>query len=417
MNQAFRPTHIAPDASVTRRRTLPRSIGYAVAAFVIFLGFAASVAPSPLYQSYVERWHFSSLTLTLIYATYAFGVLATLLLAGSVSDDVGRRPALLVAIGMLMLSTLVFVFAASPAWLFVARALGGLATGAAISGASAALLDLQPRRDPLAAAVTNAVMSSAGLGLAILVVSALLQAGSAPFVLPFVVLLGLLAVAFLGVFWMPEPVANRERLRLRVERPQVPSTVRGPFLLAGLGVLSSWSIAGLFFSLGPQLGAYLFDTTNAVVSSIGIFALLGTSALAQLTLGRTAPWLAASLGSVALAGGILLIVLATATESGTVYLVGSIVNGFGFGIAFLGGLRGLVGAIPPEHRAGVMSAFYVVAYTALSVPAILAGLLVDDLGLATTFEVFGGIAAALALVVAVGAWHTRPAASTTAGLA
>ena len=47
----------------------------------------------------------------------ALGVLATLLLAGSVSDDVGRRPVLLVALGGLMGSTVLFMLAQSAAWL------------------------------------------------------------------------------------------------------------------------------------------------------------------------------------------------------------------------------------------------------------------------------------------------------------
>jgi len=53
---------------------------------------------TPLYRSYSVLWGFSPLTLTLIYATYALGVLATLLLAGGVSDQVGRRPVLLLTI-------------------------------------------------------------------------------------------------------------------------------------------------------------------------------------------------------------------------------------------------------------------------------------------------------------------------------
>ena len=81
------------------RRTLSPRIGYAVAALVVSLGLFASVTPSPLYRTYSVLWHFSPLTLTLIYATYAFGVLASLLLAGGVSDDVGRRPVLLAALG------------------------------------------------------------------------------------------------------------------------------------------------------------------------------------------------------------------------------------------------------------------------------------------------------------------------------
>src|SRR3954452_20924136 len=110
---------------LTRRpgRTLPDALAYKLAAGVIGLGLFASVTPSPLYHTYSVLWHFSPLTLTLVYATYAFGVLATLLLAGRVSDDVGRRPVLLVSLGVLIASTAIFAVADSVAWLFVARGL------------------------------------------------------------------------------------------------------------------------------------------------------------------------------------------------------------------------------------------------------------------------------------------------------
>jgi hypothetical protein len=227
-------------------------------------------------------------------------------------------------------------------------------------------------------------------------------------VLPYVVLLVLFAIAFAGAYWMPEPVSERGRFRLTWQRPSVPPVVRRPFFLAGLAVLSSWSIGGLFFSLGPQLGAHLFNTTNVILSSVGIVALAGSAALAQLLLGRTAPWVGASAGSIALAAGMILIVAAAAIDSSSTYLVGSILGGIGFGIAFLGGLRALVAAIPHEHRAAVMSAFYVVAYASVSVPAVLAGLTVDQLGLQSTFEIFGSIVAGIALILAVEAWRTRP---------
>jgi MFS family permease len=381
-----------------------------LAAVIIGLGLFASVTPSPLYHTYSVLWHFSSLTLTLIYATYAFGVLATLLLAGRVSDEVGRRPVLLGALALLMGSTVLFMLADSAAWLFAARGLQGVATGAALSAASAALLDLHPRRDPSGVALTNGVAAATGLGLGVLVSASLVQLGPAPRVLPYVVLLALFAIAFAGSYWMPEPVSQRGRFRLKVDRPSVPVVVRRPFILAGLAVLSSWSIGGLFFSLGPELSAQLFASTNVITSSVGIVALAGSAALAQLFLGRTAPWIGASAGSIALAAGTLVIVIAAATDSSATYLVGSVLGGIGFGVAFLGGLRALVSVIPNEHRAAVMSAFYIVAYASLSIPAVLAGIVVTHLGLQSTFEIFGSVVSAIALVVAFEAWRTRPAA-------
>jgi predicted MFS family arabinose efflux permease len=392
----------------TARRALPLRAAYALAAFVIFLGLFASVTPSPLYHSYSVLWHFSPLTLTLIYATYAFGVLTTLLLGGRVSDQVGRRPVLLAALGVLMGSSVLFMVASATAWLFVARALQGLATGAALSTASAALLDLHPRRDAARVGLANGVASAAGLGVGFLVSSVLVQLGPAPRVLPYVVLLVLFATAFAGTYWMPEPVRERSRIRLTPQRPSVPAGIRHPFLLASLAVIGSWSLGGLFFSLGPGLSAQLFRSSSVIVAGIGAVALALSAALSQLIFHRSAPWVGATVGSAILAAGTVLIIVAAVTGSGAAYIAGSVVGGAGFGVAFLGGLRQLVAVIPDRHRAAVMSAFYIVAYASLSVPAVIAGLVVTHLGLEVTFETFGSVVAAIALAMAAEAWRTRP---------
>src|SRR5436190_13485107 len=122
-------------APATPRRTLSPRLSFLLVAAVIGLALFASGTPSPLYGTYRELWGFSPLVLTLVYATYAFGVLAALLLAGRVSDDVGRRPVLLAALGTLTGATVLFMLADSVVWLFVARGVQGLATGAALGAA------------------------------------------------------------------------------------------------------------------------------------------------------------------------------------------------------------------------------------------------------------------------------------------
>jgi MFS family permease len=381
------------------RRQPSGTAGYALVSALVGLGLFASVTPSPLYETYARLWHFSALTLTLVYATYAFGVLVTLLVAGGVSDEVGRRPVLLVSLVVLLVSTVVYTLADSVMWLFVARGLQGLATGAALSTASASMLDLHPRRDATRVGVMNGIVSAGGVALGTLVSSALVQAGTAPRVLPYLVLVVLFALAFAGTARLPEPVASRTRLRLRPQKPRVPPQIRTPFLLAALAVLSSWSIAGLSFSLGPQLSGVLFRSTNAVISGLGIVMLGGAAALVSPLTRRVQPWVGAAVGSVALAVGMVLIVLAAAWTSSSYFIAGSILAGVGFGLAFLGGLRGLITVTPSRNRGAVMAAFYIAAYTSLSVPAVLAGVVVPHLGLRTTFEVFGSIVAGIALVV------------------
>src|SRR6476646_1528440 len=113
-------------------RTLSPAAAYGLVASVIGLALFASGTPSPLYTTYRELWGFSPAVLTLVYATYAFGVLASLILAGRISDEVGRRPVLLTALGTLMGATILFMVADSVVWLFVARGVQGIATGLAL---------------------------------------------------------------------------------------------------------------------------------------------------------------------------------------------------------------------------------------------------------------------------------------------
>ena len=186
--------------------------------------------------------------------------------------------------------------------------------------------------------------------------------------------------------------------------------VRRPFLLAGLGVLSSWSIGGLFFSLGPQLSAVIFDTSNHFVTGLSVVVLAGSGAIAQIVFGRTRargsgrrP--ARSRSPV----GVLLIVLASAENSAALLLIGALVGGAGFGVAFLGCCAARRSRSRNEHRAEVMSAFYVVAYSSLSVPAILAGIVVTPLGLQSRRSRSSAASSPRSRVVlALEAWRTRP---------
>src|SRR4051795_9379756 len=421
-----------------RNRTLSPTAAYVLVASVIGLALFASGTPSPLYASYRALWGFSPAVLTLVYATYAFGVLASLILAGRISDEIGRRPVLIASLTTLIGTSVLFMLADSVVWLFVARGIQGLATGLALRAASAApidlhprggparvgptnrvvraaLIDLHPRGDPAGVGLTNGVVSAAGLGLGVFVSATFVELLPAPRVLPYVALFVLFAIALAGVARMPEPVVDRSHPRLTPQRPGVPASVRRPFLLAALAVFSSWSVAGLFLSLGPQLSATLFNTSDHLVAGLSVFALAGSAAAAQILFGRSAPWAGATAGSIALAMGLLMIVLAAATDSSAVYLAGAIVGGAGFGVAFLGALRSLSAAIPPAHRAEGMSAFYVVAYASLSLPAIAAGVVVTPLGVEPTFELFGSVIAGLALVVAAEAWRTRPRPMLAAG--
>lgn len=139
-----------------------------------------------------------------------------------------------------------------------------------------------------------------------------------------------------------------------------------------------------------------------------MFALTGSAALAQIVFRNAAPWAGTAFGSLALATGTALLVTAAASGGGITYIAGSVIGGAGFGVAFLGALRALSAVIPAEHRAAVMSAFYIVAYATISLPAIAGGVVEGYSGVRPAFVVLGSAAAVVALVVAVKAYRTRP---------
>jgi MFS family permease len=68
---------------------------FAVLALVLFAFFFAASAPSPLFVVMQHDWGFSPSLLTVAFAVYAIALLASLLVAGSLSDHVGRRPVIL----------------------------------------------------------------------------------------------------------------------------------------------------------------------------------------------------------------------------------------------------------------------------------------------------------------------------------
>ena len=147
----------------------------------VMLGFVllTSAAASPLYAVYQAQWKFLAATLTAVFAIYAIFLLVTLLLFGSLSDYLGRRPIILAALTITAAACALFLAAHGVGLLFAARALQGVAVGTATGGLGAALIDLQPEGRGLAPVATG---TSILLGLAVgaLASSALVQYGPAP---------------------------------------------------------------------------------------------------------------------------------------------------------------------------------------------------------------------------------------------
>lgn len=366
--------------------------------------FASGVL-SPLYDVYQARWDFSTFTLTLVFAVYCGGVLASLLLLGRLSDELGRRPVLLAALGGLIASTALFLVAQSVAWLLVARLLQGVATGAALAAAAAALIDFHPDGDDEHAGFVNGLVSGIGMACGVLTSSLLVELAPAPRVLPFAVLLALLSVLLAAVWALPESVERVTRPRLRPARPHVPREARSAFVLASLGVLASWSVLGVLLALGPKLVHELIDGGGHVAGGTVMFTTVAAATLASVLARRAEVRRATIGGSLVLALGMGLMAASLSTGSLAALLAAGVVAGIGFGIAFLGALRALTRVVPEHHRAETMAAFYLVAYGSNALPALGAGIALAQFALLPTFRAFALAVAVVALAAAWAAWR------------
>jgi MFS family permease len=364
-------------------------------ASILMTYLAASTAPSPLYALYREAWGFSALTLTLVFSTYAFTLLAALLVFGALSDFRGRREVIIVSLGLEFASLLVFRHADAVGWLIAARALQGVATGIATSVLSAGMQDLHRERG----ALLNSIAPLLGMGAGALGAGALAQSAPAPTRLVYDVLLAVLAAQTLAAFWLPETVTRRAGA-LAAMRPQlaVPRRAR-PTLWQVLPVnTAQWALGGFYASLAPSLARIVTGLHSPLLGGAVVAALVLSGAVAVLVV-RTRP------ARVALAGGTVALVLGLGVtlagvqwHSTAAFFAGSLIAGLGFGSAFNGTLRSLVPLAEPHERAGLMSTFFVLSYLAFSVPAIAAGLAAGRVGLQAASLGYGLLLVALAAV-------------------
>ena len=393
----FRPA--GARARLLRRRTLPGPVTFWVTVAMMVLFVYASTAPTPLYRVYEAKWGFSATTLTAIFAIYVLFLLATLLVFGSLSDHVGRRPLIIAAVAVEAVAFVLFLAADGPGWLFAARALEGVAVGLTSTTLGAVLLDLRPRGTLAPLMSSNA--PAAGLAAGAVVTSVLVQYAPAPTRLTWWLLLGATAAGLILAAVMPETGARRPGA-LASLRPHlsVPRPARGTFVRAAPAIVAVWALAGFYLSLGPSLTAQLTGSRNLVWGGVVVFLLTGVGTAASLAARRIRPPAQMLGGCLTLAAGAGITIAAIETGSSTVLLLGTAIAGVGYGPAFTGAYRTVVALAPAGDRAGLIAAMFTLSYLATGVGGLIAGFTTTHYGLHATALVFSAVVTGLAAAAA-----------------
>jgi MFS family permease len=385
-----------PAARVAQRPRVGQRVAIVVVAYAFVVTMLATTLPSPLYELYRHQFGFSELMLTVIFAIYGFGVVAALLLFGRLSDEIGRRSVLLGALVLLAGAMTAFLFADGVPLLLVARFLSGLSAGLLSGAATAALVDLARPDRRARATLVSTIAQMGGLGLGPLLAGVVATWIVAPLRTPFWIVLVLLIIAIAGVWAMPEPSHSRRRFRLRPQPLTVSAQARPAFLRGAPATFAGFAVLGLFAALSPALLASQLAHPSPALVGVVVSAVFFASTVGELFMARVPGPAGLLIAYLTLIAGMGFVALSLAASSVALLVLGGVIAGFGQGLGFRAGLAGVVEMTAPEERAAVSSAFFVVAYVALSISVIGVGILTLITDLETAGLVFTGLVAAIA---------------------
>jgi MFS family permease len=397
----------APVTEDTRRGRLSRASGFWAIAGSTAILTAFSTAPSPLYGLYRRQDHLSSITITVVYAVFAAGIVTSLLLVGHVSDWYGRRTVLIPAQLTGLVAALIFATSTSLPALFVGRVLTGLALGAATATAGAYLTDLDSGPNGVATRRAQIVSTVANVGgLAVGPLAAGLLATYVPGLprLIYLIFAALLALALVATWRSPEVRPLRTpRPRYRPQRLAIPAAARSQFSAALTGDFLVFTVYGLFAGLASAFLSGPLHRSSPALAGLTVFITFGAGALTQVT---TATWplrRLLTLGIPVLIAGLAVIVTAAWVHppSLALFLTGGALAGVGTGSIFRSALSVVITTAPANDRAAALALFFVVGYLGLSVPVVGAGI-------ALQYVTFRVILLTFAIVVAAGVLLASP---------
>ena len=395
-------TAVARRAGARSRSALPPAAWFVAmsAAFAAF--FIAAGAPTPLLPIYEANWHFPASMVTVAFGVYAIALLLTLLVIGSLSDHIGRRPLLIGALARELASMLVFLVSPSISWIIAARIIQGVATAAATSSFSAAILELAPDKRKHLAGVITGLAPAAGIGVGALFSGVIAQFSSSAAATVWIILAAVMLIALVFAIFTPE-TATRKPGAIASLRPRVsvPPAARSVFAVPLPSLIAAWLVSALFLGLMPTILRLKFGIDGPVVSGLAAFAEQGTGGATAVALSKMKPQRLVFAGGFAIVAGIVLFIASIAATSLPLLWIGAVVGGAGLGGAFTGTIRSLVPLVEAQERAGLFSAIYLVSYITFGVPVIVAGLFLSTIGvtaIALGFGVVTVVAAAAGVV-------------------
>lgn len=371
----------------------------------LFCAFLGSTAPTPLYPLYIAQWALPHGTATAVFALYAIGTLATLLLLGRYGSRIrDRRHLLLPSILIVGIGALMFGLATDVTMLFAGRFLSGIGTGGITGAATAALYELSPPERRYRAATLATLSLTAGAAAGPLLSSAAIALDAAPTVTPLLLIAGvtlICAAMLLRARW-PDPgntVADESAPVPATDQALLQPAARiTPFLVAGVALAVTWTIGSLVMAVGVTWVTDLFGVAALALAGLMPALYQVFAGMGQFCFGRIDPLRAVTISLTGLIVTQALLVVGAALGSQITLFIGMPLYGLFYGAGFVGA-AGLVNrAAPAGQRTAILSRFYLVGYLSNAVPVFSFGVMTDSIGLSSTFFAFSILLVATAIL-------------------
>jgi MFS family permease len=345
------------------------------AVFALFAVAAGTNVPTPLLLVYQERLDLSAEVLTALFGCYAAGLVPALLLAGGLSDRLGRRRVAIPGIVLSGLASLAFAFAGdSLTLLFTARFLQGVVSGVVFSVGSAWVGELSLASGEGAGGRRAAFAMTAGFSLGPLTSGLLGEFGPAPTVLPYLVHTALVAVGLAMALGLPETVDLVAARRSGHEHH-----TKVPLIQPGDGLLIATVLAPVavcvyaFPSTVISAVPLLVDLPYGGVAVTGVLAgvTLGAGTLVAPLQARLGRWTAVVGSALGAAGFATAALFATSGWLPWLILTAPLL-GSGGGLCLAAGLTLTARLAAPTRRGALTALFLAIAYLGFAVPFLMA---------------------------------------------
>ncbi len=386
MNRTFtQPLHPQPATGLWRT--------FVVASTSLITVFAASAAPIPVFNVYRAENGLTTADLSLSVVAYFAGTILALLCLGRLANHVGRRPAAMATLLVMLVGCVVLLDVTGLGMLIAGRFLMGIGAGMASSALTTYIVDAAPGQPGWLAPAVTSQAPMVGLTVGSIASGALVQYLPGARVWVFV-LMGLLLAGCLllmvGCRESGEPTPGVWRsLRPTVS---VPPRAR-PLLPVALSVFAAtWALGAFYQSFVPTIARDQLNSDNALVVSLLFAAYMAPGVAGAPLVGRLRPATAQRLGMVTFLLGVAGILASLAAASVPLLTVSTVVASLGQGMAVSASMRALLQGSTFAERPSLMAAIYLACYTGAMVPSIIAGQLSHYLGTVTIALGYGVLA-------------------------